>query len=174
MEASTDVAVNAQEIVESLARDSCKSLFEAYGVGLQDVDPGTTGTDTLLLGSVIGFTGPALRGTCILAATELPISHSNPVPGSLRNWMAELANQLVGRIKNQLLTRGAEVYVTTPVVMKGEHLAPLPRFVLKPMAFDADRGGTVLLWVEVEADPNFRFSSSPPDPPASEGETLLF
>lgn len=176
MEAKTEMNVDVQAVVEAVARDACKSLFEAYGVTLTEIDPdeAATSSGTLLLGSVIGFTGPNLRGTCILTATEQPLSRSNPVSGTLRNWIAELANQLIGRVKNQLLIRGAEVYVTTPVVMRGEHLAPLPRFVLKPMAFLDDSGGSVLLWVEVEADPNFRFSSSPPAPPASEGETFLF
>jgi CheY-specific phosphatase CheX len=167
--------VDVQSLVEGFAREACESLFRAYGVGLEGVDPDATSEERLVLGSVIGFTGPTLRGTCILAATELPLRRSNPVAGSLRNWMAELANQLVGRIKNQLLSHGAEeVYVTTPVVMRGEHLAPLPRFVLKPQAFAASVGGTVLLWVEVEADPEFRLSLSPQDPPASEGDALLF
>src|SRR5205809_4308547 len=89
-----------QKLVEGFAHDACASLFEAYGVALQDVEPGMPPSDRLVLTAVIGFTGPGLRGTCILASTEQPLSRSNPVSGSLRDWIAELSNQLIGRVKN--------------------------------------------------------------------------
>lgn len=174
MEPTTDIGVDAQELVETIAREACANLFQAYGVSLEVVDPNRPVDDKLLLTSVIGFTGPGLRGTCILTSTEVPLRESNPTAGSLRDWIAELSNQLIGRIKNQLLRHGAEVYVTTPVVMRGEHLAPLPRFVLQPQAFVGKSGGNVFLWVEVEADPDFRLSTMLPTAPAQEGEALLF
>ncbi len=156
------------------AHEACVDLFQAYGVPLDEVDPNSPSDATLLLTAVIGFTGPGLRGTCILASTEHPLKQSNPIAGSLRDWIAELSNQLVGRIKNQLLRYGAEVYVTTPVVMRGEHLAPLPRFVLQPQAFTTSEGGRVFLWVEVEATADFQLSATPLAIPAEEGEALLF
>jgi hypothetical protein len=173
MTTSTNSTADLQNLVEESAHDACVKLFDAYGVVLQDVDPNVGLDEALLLTSIIGFTGPGLRGTCILASTEGPLERSNPTSGSLRDWIAELVNQLVGRVKNLLLHRGAEVYVTTPVVIRGEHLAPLPRFVLKPQAFAAVAGGKVFLWVEVEAAPDFRLAEPLP-PPAAEGETLLF
>jgi len=61
------------------------------------------------------------------------------------------------------------------VVMRGEHLAPLPRFVLKPQAFATPDGGRVFLWVEVEAKPGFELTEVPQGAaPISEGEALLF
>lgn len=163
-----------QAAVEAFAADACRMLFQAYGVEIIDLDPNTASGDKLLLSAVIGFTGPGLRGTFILASTEMALRDSNPTNGSLRDWMAELANQLVGRVKNSLLRAGAEVYVTTPVVMRGEHLAPLPRFVLQPQAFIAKDRGKVFLWVEVEAAPDFSLSRTPGPPPVEEGTTLFF
>jgi CheY-specific phosphatase CheX len=96
---------------------------------------------------------------------------SNPVGGSLRDWIAELANQLAGRIKNKLLAHGAEVYVNTPVVLRGEHLAPLPRQELLPLTFSTD-GGNVFVWIELET--NSDVSLGPPAVALAEGETLLF
>jgi len=171
--ASNEPASDVPKLVERLANDACTSLFEAYGVKLSRITAGDAPHTRALFSGIVGFSGPGIRGTCILGATEKPISQSNPIGGSLREWIAELSNQLVGRIKNKLLEEGAEVYVTTPVVLKGEHLAPLPRFELEPMLFVTD-GGSVFLWVEVETDPDFRFSENAFKPPAREGDALLF
>jgi CheY-specific phosphatase CheX len=167
-----DTKIDPQELLESFAEDACVQLFSAYGVELKRIDAAVATHPKALLTSVVGFSGPKLRGACILAATERPIQQSNPVDGPLRNWMAELSNQLVGRIKNKLLTHGAEVYVTTPVVLRGEHLAPLPRYELAPQLFECD-GGAVFVWVEVENDPDFRLVASP-DAVVAEGDALLF
>jgi hypothetical protein len=165
--------VDARALFAELASEACTSLFEAYGVHLRSIPPTMAPHSRALLSGIVAFTGPGIRGTCILAATEKPICQSNPIGGSLREWIAELSNQLVGRIKNKLLARGAEVYVTTPVVLGGEHLAPLPRYELEPMLFVTE-GGTVFLWIEVEADADFRLSENAFGTPAREGEALLF
>src|ERR1043165_2096981 len=101
---------HVQNIVESFAKEACLSLFEAYGVPLQVIDPEAPLSNPVVLTGAIGFTGPSMRGTCIRASTEGPLKQSNPTNGSLRDWTAELANQLVGRVKNHLLRGGAEVY----------------------------------------------------------------
>jgi CheY-specific phosphatase CheX len=164
-----------QKVVEAFASEACVSLFHAYEVSLTAVDAEAPLAFPIVLTGVIGFTGPGLRGTCIVASTEGPLRQSNPTDGSLRDWIAELANQLVGRVKNHLLRGGADVYVTTPVVMRGEHLAPLPRFVLKPQAFATPEGGRVFLWVEVEAKPDFELSEvRQSSAPVAEGDALLF
>lgn len=165
--------VDTQRLVESMAEEAVTSLFEAYGVRLVSVPTLSAPSHKVLLSGVIGFTGPGIRGTCILAATEKPIHASNPIEGSLRDWIAELSNQLVGRIKNKLLTYGAEVYITTPVVLRGEHLAPLPRHELEPLAF-ATEGGSVFVWIELETAPEFVLEPLPEPAGISEGDALLF
>jgi len=164
---------DAQALVESIADEACTGLFEAYGVPLQRCEFEPASTKELLWSSVVGFTGPGIRGACILAATEQPLHSSLPISGSLRDWIAELCNQLTGRIKNRLAAHGAEVYVTTPVVLRGEHLAPLPRKDTPPHLFSSE-GGTVLLWLDVETEPGFALKSPPEPRLISEGEALLF
>jgi CheY-specific phosphatase CheX len=100
---------------------------------------------------------------------------SDPIGGSPRAWIAELSNQLVGRIKNKLLAQGAEVYVTTPVVLRGELLAPLDaKSKLPPRAF-ASEGGNVFVWIELDTDPTLELSMTPrPAAAAEEGDALMF
>lgn len=164
--------VDAIKLVDEIAHEACANLFQAYGVPLESVP--AVGAAAPTLSAVIGFSGPGIRGTCILAASESPIKMSNPMGGSPRAWIAELSNQLVGRIKNKLLAQGAEVYVTTPVVLRGELLAPVDaKNALPPRAF-ASEGGNVFVWMELETDPEFVLS--PPAQPvaADEGDALMF
>jgi len=162
-----------QRLIPLVARQACKLLFDAYGVTLQSTTEGDVSQAKVLLCGVIGFAGPGVKGTCILAASEEPIAESIPVSGSLRDWIAELSNQLVGRIKNKLLSYGAEVYVTSPAVVRGEHLAAPASCAIKPFSF-ATTGGNVFLWVDVETDENFVLINPPEPPGAAEGEALIF
>jgi CheY-specific phosphatase CheX len=165
--------LNPEALVRRVAAEACKDLFEAYGVPLEAITPSNIPRSKIMLCGVIGFTGPQIRGTCILASTEEPISDSIPVTGSLRDWIAELSNQLVGRIKNKLLGFGAEVYVTSPAVVRGEHLAAPSMCEIEPMSFKSEKGN-VYLWVDVEADSNFALLDPPEPAGAIEGEALLF
>ena len=112
-----------------------------------------------------------MNGASILAASESPIAKSNPVDGSLADWIAELANQLVGRIKNQLLLNGADVYATTPIVLPGDHIAPMRRPDITPLVFSADEG-SVFVWIELETNPEFTLGV--PSEVVREGEAVLF
>jgi len=160
-----------QALVRQIAESACTKLFDAYGVKLMRVDPDATPTLPVFLSGLVGFSGPGIRGASILAASESPIAKSNPVDGSLSDWIAELANQLVGRIKNQLLLNGAEVYTTTPIVLPGDHITPMRRPDITPLAFAAD-GGSVFVWIELETKDDFALGL--PSEVVSEGETLMF
>jgi hypothetical protein len=165
--------VDAVKLVDEIAHEACASLFQAYGVPLETVP--ASGAAAPALSAVIGFSGPGIRGTCILAASDSPIEKSNPIGGSPRAWIAELSNQLVGRIKNKLLAHGAEVYITTPVVLRGELLAPLDgKNTLPPRTF-ASAGGSVFVWIELETDPTLVLTLRPrAEVAAEEGDALMF
>lgn len=167
-------SAKCQSIVDKLAASSCEDLFRAYEVALEPVPAPPPQKGRVLLCGVIGFTGDKIRGTCILAMTEEPLRGSSPEGGAERDWISELANQLAGRIKNKLLAHGAEVYITIPVVLRGEHLAPLPRHELEPNSFLA-LGGAVYVWVEVEATGDDALSIDPvQDTGIVEGDSLFF
>jgi hypothetical protein len=161
-----------QRLIEDLAQESCISLFEAYGVKLT-MSPGEAdlGDDVRLTG-VVGFTGPGILGMCLISGTDGPLSATNPAQGSLRDWMAELANQLAGRLKHKLIARGAVVYITTPIVLQGARIEPLPRHRFRQQLFESDNG-KVALWVEAETAPEFVLSDGPVEEAVAEGEAML-
>jgi CheY-specific phosphatase CheX len=172
MEETSNTESDTQSLVHGLADEACVSLFEAYGVTVERTQLETMPGGEHSLTGIIGFTGIGITGMCLIAATEEPLKASNPTDGPLRHWMAELSNQMAGRLKHKLLAQGAEVYITTPIVLRATRIEPLPRRKLEPSGFTA-ANGSIALWVEVDTSPDFVLS--PPDEmPVAEGETLLF
>jgi len=166
-----------QVVLDNVTQTSCVELFEAYGVTLdrRESTP-ELGPGAILLCGIVGFSGPGARGTCILATTAEPLAASSPPETTARDWVAELTNQLMGRIKNKLLARGAEVYLSTPVVMRGEHIAPVPRFAIAPSVFGVAHGGSIYVWTEVETQPGLTLSDEAVtgESHLAEGDAMMF
>ena len=178
--------LDALQFFEQVASAACEDLFARYGVAVRRVseDAQPVSPDFLVC-SVIGFSGREVRGTLVLALTEELSGMSNPVAGSnpgavsnhvtQRDWVGELSNQLLGRIKIELLRRGVEIYLNLPAVLLGQHLAPLPRSQLKPLKFTLGHGAAAV-WIELEARPGFKIEDGKADDdqgPAA-GDALLF
>ena len=162
----------ASEIAD-LTGNCCVELFAAYGVKLSVNAAEFIVSDEVLLSGVIGFVGPTLRGTCLLVGNRSPIELSSPQKEHSRDWVGELTNQLVGRLKRKFLGFGLEVALTTPVVLSGLHLRPMPRGKLTPRVFSTD-SGSIMIWVEVEAEPGFELGPAVSDSTSAEGDVLMF
>ncbi|MES1176408.1 MAG: chemotaxis protein CheX [Myxococcales bacterium] len=159
--------------VSDLTAGCCMDLFAAYGVTLSPSSSEFIDSDEVLLSGVIGFVGPELRGTCLLVSNRSPIELSSPQKAHTRDWAGELTNQLVGRLKRKFLGFGLEVALTTPVVLSGLHLRPIPRRELSPRVFSTV-SGSIMVWVEVEAEPGFEFGPAVADQSSEEGDVLMF
>jgi CheY-specific phosphatase CheX len=166
---SNDSAVAS--LLTSLAHEACTSLFEAYGVELHATEWDAMPRGPLTLSAIVGFGGEAIQGSCVLAANEEPIEATKKVDVPLREWVAELGNQMVGRMRNRLLSHGVEVYQTSTVVLRTEAMAPLPSRAFVPLAFES-KTGQVFVWVDLEIGPGFRFGE--PAQAMEEGEGIIF
>lgn len=170
----TDVLVHVpwvSERVDSLAAEACIELFAAYG---KDITPARSVElgDELILSGVIGFLGSGLRGTCLLAANESLLHSSCACADHVRDWIGEMANQLIGRLKMKLLGFGVDMTLTTPLAFSGVQLTPSPRGSVRANLFTCE-SGFVMVWMEVEATQNFVFGA--PCPISAEaGEMILF
>jgi hypothetical protein len=143
-------------------------LFEANGISRDD-GPGDDGPHAC---AVLGFTGPKVRGTLLLGAGERALA-SLPHHGLPKEWLAELSNQLLGRMKIQLMSWDVEIYLATPTVIAGERLRPLVHPVGGEMASCHTSG--LWVWVECEALTPLEL----PDVPSNRvnidlGDALLF
>ncbi len=159
--------------VSALTAGCCVDLFAAYGVSLSPSAAEFIDSEDVLLSGVIGFVGPELRGTCLLVSNRSPIELSSPQKDRARDWVGELTNQLVGRLKRKFLGYGLEVVLTTPVVLSGLHLRPIPRRELGHRVFSTE-SGSIMVWVEVETEPGFEFGPAMSEQSNAEGDVLMF
>lgn len=166
------VDVDARELLDELIVECAPALFDAYNHQVTHrVEAGTEDVH-LALSAVIGFSGDTARGTLLIGMDQALIDATNP-GGPARDWVSEIANQLLGRMKNQLLRFGIEVYVTTPLVLRGEHIAPVPTgSELAPHRFDGPEG-TFAVWLDARVNDGLRVSMGEQAAP-HEGDAFLF
>ena len=169
-----------QQLFEQVASKASEELFGRYGLAVRKAgDDDDPVSPDFLVCSVIGFTGRGLRGTLILALTEDLSGLSNPIAGldaaAQRDWVGELSNQLLGRIKLDLLRWNIEISLNLPALLLGRHLAPLPRTQLKPLKFTFSQGAAAV-WIEVEARPGLKLEAPREleDQGPEAGDALLF
>jgi CheY-specific phosphatase CheX len=163
---------DATQRIQAMAASAATELLDAYGVKLAESGQVWVETDEVLYSGVMGFVGDRLRGTLLLAAPKETILSTAPEDARPRDWVGELANQLVGRLKSKLMAHGVTIALSTPVVLSGVRLHPLPRSEVLPSVFETP-SGRVLVWLEVEVDPEFTLGSLRPLR-AAEGEFLVF
>jgi hypothetical protein len=156
------------DTINDLTANSCCELFGDYGLQLQQCQFDWGESDAQLFSSVMGFVSDKVRGTCLLACEEAPLDASCPPGGNRRDWVGELANQLIGRLKVKLLAYEINIALTTPIVLRGMRLQPLPRTTIAPTTFCCGNG-RILAWIEVEVESGY--SLPPPRSRAAAGET---
>lgn len=165
-----------QEIIQKLTIDACLSLFSDYSLPLQAAEQDDQPLDPdLFFCAVIGFSGAQMRGTLVLATTREPLGRTSPVQGGeLREWVAELSNQLLGRVKRQLMDRGVDLAISTPIVLRAERLHPMPRNEAAPLKFVCE-GGCVCVWMDAVMIPGLDLSQIQQSGEGlGEGDAMLF
>lgn len=165
------------DTIDNILFAATTGLFKAYGLPLTEAPASGDGAAAPLC-AVIGFSGKALTGALMIATDLEPIESSRPTPQTTdRDWIAELSNQLLGRVKNRLLGFGVEVYATTPIVLRGERITPLGTSGGLPgVVFTTPSGGRVTVWVDHHALDGLQLAklASAAEAVAREGDVILF
>ncbi len=164
---------SVQNEVASLAATACVELFMAYEVKLIPTSASLVESEQPMISSVMGFVGPDIRGTLLMASDYGPLLASRPGEGRLRDWAGELANQIVGQLKSKLLARGTDLALNTPVVLQGLRVQPLPKHEAAPAVFKGGNG-MVWVWVELETATGVVLAPEGPSQTASMGEIQVF
>jgi len=182
------------EVVEQLAPQCFIDVFASYGVKLTPERrkahtslPPVEKNDEPRVAGIVGFTGQKMRGTFVFVASYEVIAAARPSELKkltartssdwilVRDWAGELANQVVGRIKNRLRVFGVTLQVSTPTALSGPEL----RFA-KPKA-PATRAHVFLAagtktwcWFDAVYDPELEADVTGGDRAAAEGDIILF
>jgi hypothetical protein len=118
----TDRAMHA---LATRVGDAVRAMFTAYGIELEDAGPDDAlpalTPDDLV--ATVPFGSATVRGTLMLLAPASAVARTMPVlpaPGAeaaaARDWLGELANQALGRVRERVAWPGGELLVGAPVV----------------------------------------------------------
>ncbi len=157
-------------VFDSIVTNATVELFASTGMAIV---PSTT-TPSLDRVAVIGFGGGGLRGALGLGLSNALLEKlGQPQPD---DWLSEMSNQLLGRIKNRLMRHGATIGITLPMVLRGLRVELVGASKeLWAYPFEGP-GGALCVWLDVLADAKFVLgpaSDEGLDIP-SEGELILF
>ena len=184
-----DAAVLRSHVVQ------CTSdAFAAYSihVALDEGDPCRPAHDAQIV-AFIGFGGARLRGTLTVMAPQALWLKTYPIavaPGAdlgdndLLDWCGEVANQVLGRIKNQLVRRGVELQVSTPKALHASQLT-ISRSAQKSVCIlrsSAGEESTIGVWFDAVVEETGVLFTSLDEAPSlegadeivNEGDLLLF
>jgi CheY-specific phosphatase CheX len=112
-------------IVRALTTDACRDMFATLGSPVALVQTPRGPAHDIV--AFIGFTGSS-RGTLMIASsaelywTSYPSQGPGPSVVDLFDWAAEVANQLLGRIKRRFCERGVDLDASTPTAARGRGL----------------------------------------------------
>ncbi len=181
--------------INGLLVESATALMEAFGTAVR-YDPAGEAKhppeDGML--AIVGFGGRSMRGNLVVSANRALLDRSFPAPNAggasapcrqeaarsteqLQDWLGELANQLLGRLKSRLLAHGIAIQLGTPTTVSG--------LDLRVRTGLGDRQATPLWllsgsdWLVVRLDAiasqaaALRVSADPSNS-AAEGDVLLF
>jgi hypothetical protein len=116
----------SDQAVETLTREfeaAVSELIYCYTGVEPQIASASADEITETTAAIVGFGDESFRGSAILlgnpdvVATLADIPPQNPV-----DWLGELGNQLVGRVKNKLSRYGLLPHMGTPVTLSGEKL----------------------------------------------------
>jgi len=133
---------DVNQAISEIVRQACIDLFDYYEIALS---PGAE-AGTLSRCGVIGFGGHDLRGSLMLGCSDELLRAS-----SAEDWLGELTNQLLGRVKNRLIQHDIALYASLPVVLRGEQIEPLD--VQSAGHLFSSQGGTVSVWFDARPRP---------------------
>jgi hypothetical protein len=103
-----------QSTILELVQRACAELFAAYDVALAPSEDGELDNRTPC--AILHFSGDLGRSRLFLAAApQLLIRTADPSRVHL-DWVGELANQCLGRLKILLLERGVKIVVPPPTI----------------------------------------------------------
>jgi hypothetical protein len=166
---------SARDFIEEAFAFSASDLIQSYTGVTPHIKREEIPDVTAPIAAVIGFGDSKFCASAILLASESAvIALSESVPHNPVDWLGELANQLVGRLKNKLSQYGVLPSVGAPVTVFGSDF-DLGSVGTTPVAWRVSWPGGecyVLLGIKIENDLELVFD--PCSIPAEEGSVEMF
>jgi len=175
-----------EDMLHTSLRESCDELFESIQLNLRAAVGRARGADVRgsQLAAMIGFLGPHIKGSLLIHAPVSFFAGTFPVATDdgehtlrqLSDWAGEIANQLLGRMKNKLMVRGVHLSVTTPVMMFGDYLKGTDVYDGTLALTLPWHDGEISVRFDMKLGPEFQLIDQASDAlrPVEAGEALIF
>ena len=174
---------------ESLARidgfllASAEELFGFHGVAIEARPEGKGEVEEPFTSS-IGFTSDSMKGALVLtvarslARASLPanLRDSGREDDFLADWVGELSNQMLGRLKNRFTASGLQIALSTPIVFVGREMRHFfrPSPIKRVLEFSGQGGMVAEFLASYERDFEVSEAGADADRSPPEGEVLFF
>lgn len=161
-------------VLSEVVNECVVKVFEAYDTTLESANVGGPGHEVV---AVIGYAADEVRGGLALGISKNLAQKTMPTAETpLYDWAGELANQILGRVRNKMLAYQIDVQISTPVVLHGlgVQVAPPGHNGVKVASY---RSGEDVVQVLLEArfEEGFELPErNEEDGTVDEGEMLLF
>lgn len=176
--------VRHQTMLDAICHESTMSLFENMGISIEPVIGGDAPAQGDSYAASVGYTAGTARGALSVRASTRLVTLCHPAAsdaselseGAIADWVGELSNQLLGRVKNRLLRHGLEIQLSTPVVVRGRDLCQARLngsqcVVEQPFHFGED---TLFVCFQIDGEFHLEDESPETESPYVEGDVALF
>lgn len=175
----------ANPVLEAVL-ESVSGLLSEYGSTLDQCTPCSPflGGPSPTVSAIVGFTGEAFKGSLALLAPPRMIADLVPDTGCdptdveiIRDWIGELANQLLGRAKNKMVRLGASFSMSPPTTIVGTNLDIVSSGTASTGWYRVSTSTSqMFLMCDFRGSKDFvlRPREEPDDNVADEGEVMLF
>ncbi len=177
-----------ERIVEQLS-EALSALMSHYGVELEEIGicaaPAAETSTARQVAAVIGFAGAHVGGTlvlqapCEIIAACLPLSDlQRRGDAAIGDWMGELSNQLLGRLKSKVGRFGVDFLLTPPTHLMGNALQVWPFAIERTVWLSArtPEGGALVGMFDLQLGPGLVLTEPAPedeDDAFGEGDMML-
>jgi hypothetical protein len=153
------------------------------GIFARAEDGGAEPEDGLVV--VIGFSGDRMKGVLGVTAKRHAVVATHPLAQEgdaltdeqVYDWLAELSNQLLGRIKGELMSYGVTLWLASPVVLRGVsvRIVPRPCAGVHKYTFHG-HAGDLCVWIDYQYAAELELVEIPEDERehCTAGDMLLF
>ena len=156
-----------EELFHDLLQMEALALLSDYGVALAGEEIEAPDMNII---ATIGFSSDVLQGSLglvfnealLITLTRSALGGMEPGRDMQRDWLGELANQLLGRMKRTLLDYSVEISLSTPIVLRGMRIQLLSQGdSTGHISLTSCEGGA---WVcfDLRHEPDFALIYSPP------------
>lgn len=169
-------------VMEEVVTACTRAFFEEYGLVITRAD---CAVDSYEYFAVIGFSADGLRGSLGVGVAPRLLDHmlKETTAGKAKlasfladDCLAEASNQILGRVKNQLISYGADMSIAVPMVLRGMHvrLVASPAHEIRSSTFTSS-AGPLSVWLDARFEEGVDLQPHElAERPVAEGDFVVF